>query len=132
MFNKRMTRPEDPYILTPDCVNEFDQEHGIPVLRTRGHKNNATSPSVSFLNFEGIIIENKSNSAITVGQIFKELVARNIRERQNDERWACYAIYACDWIVCWYDSDKVIEQRHAGKHVKKACKDIVIDTLWYS
>ncbi|KAH0342058.1 hypothetical protein KCU81_g5883, partial [Aureobasidium melanogenum] len=120
MFAKDMLLPEDPYILTTDCADEFDQEHGIPILRTRAHKNNATSPPVDYLNFDGIIIENKNNNAVTVGQIFKELISRNVHESKHDEDWDWYQIHACNWYVCWVDSGKVVEQHKVKHHQQKA------------
>ncbi|KAG9950577.1 hypothetical protein KCU85_g3484, partial [Aureobasidium melanogenum] len=131
IFDRDMILEEDPYILTSDCEEEFGREHGSPVLRTGGHKNNDTSPPVSYLNFDGISIENKNNEAVTVGHVFRKLVSRNVRRRGDHRWWDLFDDHPCIWRVHWVDSGKVIEQ-HAEKHVKKALKDIVIRELGYS
>ncbi|CAD0082446.1 unnamed protein product [Aureobasidium vineae] len=85
MFYKDILLPEDPFLITAECIDEFDKENGVLVLHARGHEHNATSPPVSRINFDGVVIENKDKDAVTVGQVFEELIRRNVRQHEDRE-----------------------------------------------
>lgn len=99
MVDKGMLDPKDPYIITSECEDEFDKENGIAVLDTCLIADNATSPPVSYLNFGRMIIENEARSAITVGQVFTELIRRNVQYHKDGTDWSCYELGT--FTTCW-------------------------------
>ncbi|CAD0106793.1 unnamed protein product [Aureobasidium uvarum] len=127
-FYKVMLLPEDPFLVMAEYVDEYDRENGFPVLHARGHEHNATSPPVSRINFDGLVIEDKDKDAVTVGQVLEELVRRNVRQYEDSE-WNSYSqgTIACGWYPVGHEPGE-----KSQKHLKKECKDIVMYTYWYN
>jgi hypothetical protein len=123
MYTNKMLRPEDPCILTSRATNDLFYT-GISVLHSRIHEDNATSPPVSYIRTSVNTIENEDKSAITVGQVYTELIRHNVELQDAGILDWCDSIAYDLYINClkW----RTARWEGTDEHVEVRCKDMMM------
>jgi hypothetical protein len=76
----------DKTLLSDAHVSRYTNEilhTGLPTVQKRVYDDNFTSPPVSCLRFSINFLENKDESAITVGQVLKKVIHRSIKMQEE-------------------------------------------------
>jgi hypothetical protein len=133
-FTNKMLLPEGPDGHVSRCTNEFFHT-GVPVVQSRVHDDNVTSPPVSYISFGVDFLENKDKSAITIGQIFNKFIRQYVEiheecaesEFEFEEEFAESEFESHVFgFQIHYAKPRSTQRGGTKKHVRLECKDTVI------
>jgi hypothetical protein len=103
------------------CTNEFFHT-GTPNVHNRVHKDNVTSPPVSYVRFGLDFLENKDKSAVTVGQILERHFREYVKMQEDSGLRESHAFT----VRINRPRSRSTQCEGTNKHVELACKDVVM------